>query len=277
MQSKLILVEGIPGSGKTTIANRISAHYRSIGISAITYSEGEAHPADLGWIACIPLDRYDELLARYPQFAEDIRANVQIEQGYAMVAHLWIKDKTKAFHDEMEGYEVYDGKVEWEVFQGLHFTRWQSFAEAQAIKEEVAVFECALLQNHINELLFHHNKGESEIIAHIKLLADSVKKLNPVLIYLNQPDVRETIRRVSDARAGKHGSKDWMNRVIDYFESCPHGVYRGFDGMVQAFEDRKRIELIILPMLGIQFHVIDNPKYDWEDVWRRVKAALPNG
>ena len=277
MQSKLILVEGIPGSGKTTIAKKISAYYQDNGVNAVTYPEGEAHPADLGWIACIPLERYNDLLLRYPQFAEDIKANSQIEYGYAMVAYLWIRNKSKTFHDEMESYEVYDRRVAWEVFRDLHLARWRAFAESHAKKEEIAVFECALLQNHINELLFFHSKNEVEIMTHLKMLTDSVKKLNPVLIYLIQPDVRETIRRVSDARVDKHGYKDWMERVIGFFESCPHGGYKGFDGMIQAFEDRRRIELIVLPLLGIPIHVVDNPVYDWEDVWSGVQAVLPTG
>jgi len=275
MQSKLILVEGIPGSGKTTIAKKISAHYRDKGMNAITYPEGEAHPADLGWIACIPLENYNSLLARYPQFAEDIKANTRIEHRYAMVAYLWVRETTEAFRDEMESYEVYSRRVEWESFRDLHLARWKSFGKSHAINEEIAVFECALLQNHINELLFFHNKGVSEITAHLKLLVNSVMNLNPVLIYLTQPDVRETIRRVSDTRINERGHKGWMERVIGFFESCPRGGYEGFDGMVQAFEDRKHIELTALTLLGIPVHVVDNPLYDWEDVWRRVQAVLP--
>ncbi|GHU79475.1 hypothetical protein FACS1894191_2350 [Clostridia bacterium] len=101
--------------------------------------------------------------------------------------------------------------------------------------------------------------------------------LNPILIYLTQPDVRETIRRVSDARVDKHGRRDWMERVIAFFESCPCGEYKDFDGMVQAFEDRKRVEMTALPLLGISVHVVDNPAYVWEDVWRGVRAVLPDG
>jgi hypothetical protein len=277
MQPKLILVEGIPGSGKTTIAKKISAYYRDRGVSATTYSEGEAHPADLGWIACVPSERYNDLLERYPQFAEDIKANSQIEHGYAMIAYLRIRDRTKAFHDEMESYEVYDRRAEWEVFRDLHLYRWHAFAESHATKDEIAVFECALLQNHINEALFFYSKSTAEITAHLKLLVDSVVKLNPTLIYLAQPDVRETIRRVSDARADKHGRRDWMERVIGFFESCPHGGYNGFDGMVQAFEDRRLVEMAALPLLGIPVHIVGNPVYNWENVWHGVLSVLPNG
>jgi len=191
-----------------------------------------------------------------------------------MVAYLWIRNKTKALHDEMESYEVYDGRVDWKVFRDLHLVRWHAFCESQSQKEEIAVFECAFLQNHINELLFFHNKNEAEIISHLKILADSVKKLNPTLIYLTQPDVKETLRRVSDARINEHGHRDWMERVIGFFENCPHGGYKGFDGMIQAFEDRKHVELTALPLLGIPVHVIDNPVYNWEDVWHGVQSVL---
>jgi hypothetical protein len=57
---------------------------------------------------------------------------------------------------------------------------------------------------------FFYSKSTAEITAYLKLLVDRFVKLNPILIYLAQPDVRETISRVSDARADKHGDGFFM-------------------------------------------------------------------
>ncbi|WP_017417227.1 zeta toxin family protein [Clostridium tunisiense] len=49
MDNKLILVEGIPGAGKTTTARRIKKRLISEGKNVILYEEGMSHPADMAW------------------------------------------------------------------------------------------------------------------------------------------------------------------------------------------------------------------------------------
>lgn len=49
MNSRLILVEGIPGAGKTTTARKIKEKLIDEGKEAILYEEGMSHPADMAW------------------------------------------------------------------------------------------------------------------------------------------------------------------------------------------------------------------------------------
>ena len=53
MNHRLILIEGIPGSGKSTLSARLETWLKDQGIAARLYSEGDAHPADL---ACHGVD-----------------------------------------------------------------------------------------------------------------------------------------------------------------------------------------------------------------------------
>ena len=63
MVTKLILLEGIPGSGKTTFARKIAEWFRRMGITVNLFSEGQSHPADLGWNACVPIALYENIAA----------------------------------------------------------------------------------------------------------------------------------------------------------------------------------------------------------------------
>ena len=47
MKNKLILVEGIPGAGKTTTARKIRDELISQGQNVVLYEEGMSHPADM--------------------------------------------------------------------------------------------------------------------------------------------------------------------------------------------------------------------------------------
>jgi len=274
--NKLILVEGIPGSGKTTISRKI-ADYLGKSIKTTLYNEGQMHPADLAWCACIPEGDYEGIIKTYPQYENPIRENTWFEDGYAIVAYIQFPIEDQKLYAILEGYEVYDGKAGLEVFTGLHAKRWRRFSEQAGKQNGITVFECSFLQNHINELLLFHNLDEDTIIKHLCSLIDSVRTLNPVLFYLVQPCVRETIARVSAQRVDEEGRRVWMERVIQYTEKCPYGLkngLKGFDGMVKAFEDRKRIEMRVIRELPIETHIIDNPDYDWDKVWGEVEKKL---
>lgn len=87
MKNRLILVEGIPGSGKTTISNRIKQYFESKGIKVKLYNEGDTHPADLGWNACLTIDEYTDIIKNNPELEEKIKGNTSFEGEYAIVAY----------------------------------------------------------------------------------------------------------------------------------------------------------------------------------------------
>ena len=99
-----------------------------------------------------------------------------------------------------------------EEFKRLHFERWRQFSR-EADPETVYIFECAYLQNHISEMLRAHEMTEEAIIRYMKALIQTVEPLKPKLIYLSQPDVRETIQRVAEERRSPEPKqwKDWID------------------------------------------------------------------
>ena len=107
--------------------------------------------------------------------------------------------------------------------------------------------------------------------AHCKRLLDCVKPLSPVLIYLSQPDMRETVLRAARERDG------WLERVVDLCENAPYGKLhgiKGFDGAMEFFSLRKQAEMKFLDQLDILHAVIENPDYDWDAVWAQITAYL---
>ena len=113
MKNRLILVEGIPGSGKSTIANKIKDHFETMGIKVKLFSEGDSHPADLAWNAYIPRDEYETLLKNNPQHVNVIRKHTQLEEDYALVAYtkLGVNPDENELMKYFETHEVYDGRV----------------------------------------------------------------------------------------------------------------------------------------------------------------------
>jgi hypothetical protein len=280
MKNRLILIEGIPGSGKTTIAGKLKDFLESIGCHTELYKEGDSHPADMAWIAYLSLDEYNALMGQYPEFQDRVRNQTKFEDGYALVAYtkLGFHPSENGMMDYFSEHEVYDGKISLEIFRELHLNRWTQFGR-NADKDSMAIFECSFLQNHINELMGYHDKDLSYVTSYLKELIDTVKGMNPKLVYLSQPDSYETIKRVAEKRLSpdKERWPDWIDRVIEYVENCPYGQkhsLKGFDGAVRFFDDRKRMELDVIKRLPIETVVIENPDYNWDAVFGMVVKEI---
>lgn len=281
MKNRLILVEGIPGSGKSTISYKIKEYLESKGIKVKLYSEGDAHPADLGWNACLTIDEYKAVIKNNPEIQEKLMEYTKFEGEYAIIAYtkLGLPMKGSELIKFLETKEVYDGKVTAETFKKLHFQRWKQFEESMGNDDCVAIFECAYLQNHVNELMGWHGKNSKYIEEYMVELIETVKCLNPKLIYLTQPNVDETIKRISAERVSSDKSKwdDWIDLVIRYVESSEYGQSKGligYAGAIQFFKNRKKIEEGIIEKLPIDKAVINNVDYDWDEVFEKVIEAL---
>lgn len=159
MTNRLILVEGMPGSGKTTISTKIKDYLTNKGLNVILYNEGDLHPADMAWNALFSKEEYDNLIKENKEYEQVIKENSVLEDDYVIVAYtkLYLDKDQNQLMKNFEAHEVYDGRVSLETFKDIHLKRWNKFAdEMKEVKNEIVIFECTFFQNHINELLAVH-------------------------------------------------------------------------------------------------------------------------
>lgn len=276
METKLVMVEGIPGSGKTTFAKRIADYYTHRGVQTRLYLEGDSHPADLAWQACIPAEQADRILAPYAALRDDIDRHTRYSEGYAVVAYTKVQTDNYAFYQDMERFEACDNRASMDVYQDLHLKRWAAFGKESREQDELTVFECAFFQNHLSELMHFRLFDRDKMKPYFLELLRTVEQLNPVLVYLSQPDIRETVERVARQRVSEHGN--WIDAFIQYSENSPYGKahgIKGLDGAVRCLEERKRMERELLRVLPLQTILVENSDYNWETMWNTVEAELP--
>lgn len=236
MMHRLYIVEGLPCSGKSTTAGFIADCLRRRGTSVRLVDEGTGnHPADYEWHAFA--DGQVIALADVPQ--KELPALMPCK--------------------------IYDG-LPWEVEQPLMLDKWRQFADS-AEQDTVYVFNCVLLQNPMCETMMRFGMSEEASAAHIRRIADIIRPLNPVVIYLHTDDAAQMIRRTSQERPG------WLESVIDYHVSGGYGRSigaSGFDGYIACLEERQRREETILSALPLTSYTLINAHRDWS----AARAAL---
>jgi hypothetical protein len=254
--SKLIMFEGIPGSGKSTIAKRVYEYLCGKGMRVSLYSEGSDNPLDLTWHSYMTNNDFDRLISEFPEHRDIIRRNTICEDRYVLIPY-------KRFGCMLEYNEIFEilksneicytskPVVSIEAFTEIFRMRWKQYAQRNASTDEIAVFESVLFQHQIHDLLRLYNPTREAIIHHLNILIKEITALNPVILYLTQSNVRETLLRKWKER-GKEGS----------------------DNEIHFWEHRKQIEFDAMSKLPAKIYVIDNSDYDWDKVYDIVVNIL---
>jgi hypothetical protein len=267
VKSKLILLEGIPGSGKTTAAINLQSFFESKHIPSRFWREGNYdHPADFEGIACLTKARYRDLCLRYPEFTglflehTSIRGNDYLLK-YRKMQHLHPQKIDQALMDELSHFDVYDG-LPMDAYCRLALDRWQDFCETAMSSDEVTLLECCFLQNPLTVLFARHDADPHFACQQVAKMTKIIRELNPLLIYLQPKNVTHALQHV---RAGR--PEEWADFVTWYLTGQEYGKthnLEGYEGVIQFYKMRQKLELEILRSLPLQQLVIEHSGHEWE-------------
>jgi len=272
--AKLILVEGIPGSGKTSVARFVCDWLESHGQCPRLFLEGDwQHPADFESVACLDDAEYADLRAQFPVQAGFLAQHARQENGewffsYRQMQHEH-SEQPAAFFESLARFEIYNLPAE--KHQRLLLQNWRTFV-ADALEQDVVyVFECCFLQNPVTTLFAYHNLPAEAVRQHVLALADIVRPLAPKLIYLARRDVGATLEAVCRERPAV-----WADFVTWYLTGQDYGKARGlsgFDGVIAFYGMRQAFELDVLPALPLSALVIADTG-DWDIRYANLASFL---
>lgn len=259
METKLIMVEGIPGSGKSTMADRLSRHLASLGLRTTCLLEGErAHPINLAWHAYLTRPEYEAVLREHPLHAANIARYAMVEPDYALVPYrdgfsLFFGDTLGAYFAARE-FTYGDGPVlPLAGYTDVVCTRWRRFAEHAMADSGLFVLDASFLQHTIHDLLRLYDPETDVIVAHLDRLLREITPLAPVLFYIAQADIQASLRRTAARR----------NRPS----------YQTAEALA-FWTRRKRIEYEALARLPLRAYVLDNTEEQWDTLFATMLCAL---
>ncbi|MDP4084007.1 MAG: hypothetical protein Q8934_05245 [Bacillota bacterium] len=276
MNTKLIIVEGLPGFGKSTTAKLINEILTQNKIEVALFLEGNLnHPADYDGVSCFKKFEFDRLLSNSGDFKEVLLKRVLKKGSNYLLPYRKIKNEFgDQFSDELfntifknDIYELpFDKNVE------LIADKWNDFAKIALEDSKVYIFECCFIQNPLTIGMVKYGEQKEKIINYVMKVAKIIENLNPMLLYVEQDNLEFSFRK-----ALKERTPEWSAGIVDYYTNQGYGKeynLSGVEGAIKVLEARKNLELEIFDMLKMKKEKINNTKYEIDSYRSMLKDKL---
>ncbi|MEQ2527771.1 hypothetical protein WMO40_13765 [Bacillaceae bacterium CLA-AA-H227] len=276
MKTKLLIVEGLPGFGKSTTAKLINEILTENNIEVELFLEGNLdHPADYDGVSCFNEFEFDQLLSNSGSFKKLFLERVIKKGSNYFLPYIKIKNEFgNQLSDELfttisknDIYELpFDRNVE------LVADKWSEFANNALNDNKVYIFECCFIQNPLTIGMVKYNEQKAKIINYVMKLAKIIENLDPILFYVNQDNLEFSFKK-----AVKERSTDWSKGFVDYYTNQGYGKehnHSGIEGTIKVLEARRNMELEIVDRLKMKKEIINNTKYEIDSYKSVLKDKL---
>ena len=266
--AKNIFIEGIQGSGKSTLLRRLSELHPEYAV----YYEGDISPVELAWCSYMTKEEFDKILTEYAYVTDEILKYTKQEGDCYITAYNRVLAEKREFYEQMEAFEIYNGRISFERFHGLIMERYRKFAERFAKGEEGSgnLFECSFFQNSIESMMLYYQMPDEEIVEFYREAFAILKEAEFVLYYLDSDNIRDNILQIKRERTDQNGKELWYPLMLAYLKESPYGKshdYNDLEDMIAHFERRHVLEKrIIGEVLGGACKVLKAKEYSDKDI-----------
>ncbi|MFB3165436.1 hypothetical protein ABLO26_29205 [Neobacillus sp. 179-J 1A1 HS] len=217
--TKLILIEGLPGSGKSTTAEMINDILKEWNVDTRLCLEGNfEHPADYEGGSYFSKTDFAKLLEEYHE-VQPILVKHAIERcGGFVLAQYKLKEELDgtivpdSFWDDIWNHDIYELPLEKNI--ELITDKWQRFVDQAMTENQTYIFECCFIQNPVTIGMIKYGAAQEVVMNYVKQLAEIIEPLNPVLLYVEQQDLPRSFKKVKidNTQFNKDSHK---NRIMD--------------------------------------------------------------
>jgi hypothetical protein len=256
----LILVEGLPGTGKTTATQKLTKHLTLKGENVITlFEDDEEIPGSFYATAGIPIEVFDTYRNRHPKALDTHFGKLIRTKNYVFLR----LDRCKSFiADAFKKWDMGDElnkEISVAEYISCALESWDNWVETSSDNDNIVIIDSAFMQNPINELLFR-KATDDEVALFIKSIAKRLMKLNPICFYLKRDSAETAITFAKQAKGS-----DWSARIDNMLREI---------GCPDLFEHRYRLELSLLHCLPHTVCFIDGN--DWSEVEKQIQNVFIN-
>lgn len=277
--TKLILIEGLPGSGKSTTAEMTNDILKEWNIETRLYLEGNVeHPADYEGGSYFSNAEFSELLEQYNE-VKPVLVKHALERcnGFVLPQCKLKQDISEAmvpdsFWKHIWNHDIYELPLNKNI--ELISDKWKRFVEHALIGNQTYIFECCFIQNPVTIGMIKYGASHEVVMNYVKQLAAIIEPLNPVLLYVDQQDLSLSFKKAVQERP-----KEWSTGFMDYYNNQGYGKIhdaQGIEGTIAVLEARKQLETSIFNALNMEKFKIDNSPFEMDSYKKRIIEIFMN-
>ena len=257
---KNIFIEGLQGSGKSTLVSKLEEKLTPYKV----YREGDISPVELAWCSYVTTEQYDCIMRKYPQLQEELLKHTRSEGDKKIIAYTRVNSDIPEFYQYMEGFEIYNGRVDFATFQDIILSRYHAFNTTGNI------FECSLFQNSIESMMLYYQMEDDDILNFYKEVYEIMKNKNIILLYLDSHSMIDDILHIKKERSNEQGEELWFPLMMDYLKKSPYGTahnYCEFEDLIHHMKRRRELEhRIIREVMGEHVILLKAKNYELDAV-----------
>ncbi len=215
-----LFVEGLQGSGKSTLVQKLEKLHPGYTI----YREGDYSPIELAWCAYLTEEEYARVLSQYPALRPQIAENTIAEGDRRVVCYTKVRTDDRAFFQDLERFEIYNGRVSCEDFEAVRLRRYREW------HGNGTVSECALMQNTVEDMILFRQKTDEEILMFFRRVRETLAGKPYRILYLSTEDIEGNLGIIRKERSDEKGNELWFPMLLDFFNESPWAAARGLSG-----------------------------------------------
>jgi hypothetical protein len=161
--------------------------------------------------------------------------------------------------------------LSWQARFADWLSRWADFAEQARGSDAVTILESAWLQVPLARML-RGDLGPALITAFVHKTVETMRGLDPVLIYLWQPAPEEAMQKLFVRRG-----MTWATWHVSIFDPSPYARTRrlsGFDGLLRYWREHSDLCDGVVRGAGLPTLALDPREGTWEERRRAIAGLL---
>jgi GTPase SAR1 family protein len=274
MMPNLILVEGLPGTGKSTWLSAFKQYFQIKDIPVkLFYEDASDHPVDFDGKACFTEDAFNSFQKNMQ--IDKLSKYIEKESSYIYFDYKNAKRELgEHFSDDLLNRcfkrDIYE--LPFPQYKEIMLHRWQRFMHKPEKNDSVYLFECTFLQNPLTKMVIQSNLPERIVQEYVTSVERLIERTKPLIIYLENRNIEKNFKKIYAERP-----EGWQKMFVDYYTNRGYGAennLKGLNGTLKILKYRHALEQRLLKNSRLRSKLINTETLSFNSIPGLIQKAL---